>query len=970
MIHFPVGMAKRNIRIIGVIPGMAYLEPLIQEFARGGPGLITALDDERLPYAARCIPENAPLEAVPLGELVGRFMASCNVHAPAVAQKAQIEAAIAEACSQLSEDSPFYDTRAMGGLHRAIASTLAELRHWGLDAAEMGALASKTNPQLSTKLASLEEIATRVTETLSQLGRGTGTDRLEECLLLKPADGLSLGRLFVVAGSEYSPRNVEWIKWAADQGAKVTVIVDRTGAPVERLFAGAARIAGDIGADLQSEGTATGLAKALFGSGAPVEPDIEIRFETAADVLAEVEWALRSCHEDISNGVDPQRIAIYSRDLQTYAPLIEFCAKRFNLPVKLSRRAPLSTNAFARLLLHCLSFSASNDVRTLIPILKSSYLGLTPADQQSLSGALRASYATRHRQWSALEDWAAQKESQYPWLVRLLLWRRDAVAEPASLAAWVGKLVRLVEELEWNESAVAGAEIARSRDARAQSALQRALFNVASIRAVRSHEPLSLAGFAALCAQIWEEADTSLPSDEHGIEVTHSAARLGKVECLYVLGMLEGVFPRRRSEDSILSDDDRATISSLRPYRPPLPNSVDRARAERDEFYRVCAAPSAKLVLSYPEAGDDRDNVPAFYLVEVQRAVTKQIARIHHPRAHLVPEMPSTPSDEKLSEALRGEREGPLPNELLTEEAQELVRMPKEGPFTPRELREVLECPFRHMSARRLNLHVLRERSRWSRLRYLPKDVALWTQPDADHARKALIAALDSELDQLYAEASPYELALLEKGGRRMIAEWVDREFEARTLWPKDGGSVIPNLGFGDGPLRERLDFQSMGTVRLEGKVDAVATMGNYNVAYMTERRRPQEEPQTHELSALDKLEMGLVLLAMHEKGKATALESETMRGERILYVLPRLSYPALGSRRQSGLKLIELGEPRDFFDEVRSNLRDALFRVQRPVVEATEGEHCHWCDFGELCRRHVDFGEGRENFGDDADLD
>ena len=51
-------------------------------------------------------------------------------------------------------------------------------------------------------------------------------------------------------------------------------------------------------------------------------------------------------------------------------------------------------------------------------------------------------------------------------------------------------------------------------------------------------------------------------------------------------GMLEGVFPRRRSEDPILTDLERAEISLYLETRP-LPDSHREARRERDQFYRL-----------------------------------------------------------------------------------------------------------------------------------------------------------------------------------------------------------------------------------------------------------------------------------------------------------------------------------------------------------------------------------------------
>jgi hypothetical protein len=965
-------MAKPEVRIIGAIPGTQSLRPILEEFQAQGNGLVTAFSDQRLIAVSSLLPEEGVVECTPFGDVISRFMAVHGELAPAIAQKGHVQAAIAEACKALTEESPLYASGGYPGLHKRLAHTLEELRDWGFTGGELRDLASEAKEPLKAKLLSLALVEDQVQEMLSQLGPSINADRIRECMEIKPQGGAKIARLLILAGSDYQPLQLDWVKWAASHGAKITLVVERSAADIESLFVDARRISVHVGGEGFARGTPNALAARIFGGfTAPDSENLEIRISSAADPLAEAEWALRGCLQDLADGTPASKLAIYVRDLESYAPLIEFAAKRLNAPIRMSRRVPLLTNSFARLILAAVEFCASDDVRTLTRVLRSSYLGLGQEAQAEITGALRQAYATRSGQWSSLTEWAVISAEKHPWLLALLKWRSEQVGHPASLAGWIDRLRSMVDDVSWHEASAQGPEPTRQRDVRAQSSLQRSLAQSAAIQRLRETRPLSLVDFAKVARNLWEEADTSVPGNPAGIAVVHSAESLAEVDNLYVLGMLEGVFPRRRSEDPVLSDAERSAISLIRKYKPPLLTSHDSARAERDEFYRVCAAPTRKIVFSYPLADEERDNVPAFYLTEVQRAAGESLQKHNYPRPRLTPEVDRciAEADVRLETAFNDDKVEPLPNVLRTEAAAESVRPPEEGPFSPQELREVLECPFRYFASTPLKLRVNRERSRWASLRKLPQAVQLPRQQTPEAARQALIAALHTELDRLYAEASSYELALLEAGGKRIIEDWINREFASRDIWPKDEGTVKANTVFGDEPLSGELPLWGK-RLQLQGYVTATASMKDYAVATTTERRRPKEDPDSKEISDLDKLEMGLYLLAMHGKRRGVALETESMHGERALYVLPRLNTTPLESRRQDGLRVVDLGEPSDFYKVVKQKLKEALRRMQKPEVEALADEHCRWCDYGELCRRHIDFGEDRDPFGGHADTD
>jgi ATP-dependent helicase/nuclease subunit B len=955
-------MAKGRIRLLSAIPGPTSLSPIIRDFAAKPEGVVTAFSDSLLPACSAIVGEDTLVEVKAFGMIVTQVLEMCGEECLPLAQTAHCVAATAQACRDLPEHSPFYGSRRFAGLHESLWSTLKELREWGLDAGVLRDLApSATSERLTSKLESLSAVLTQVESILYSIGRQIHGAQLASCLEGLPERDGSLDRMLVFAGSEDHPLRVEWLRWLAAGGTDITVVIDRH-ATTGRLFEGSVRLAEQLGVSPIPMGDGTRLARNLFTDadfgGAP----IDVSIVSAADPLAETEWALRGCLKDD----DPEGSALFVRNLETYAPLIEAAAKRLGVPIRLSRRAPLLTNAFARLTLTIVEFCASNDVRTLRPVLHSSYLTLSGVQQAELDSALTNAHKTRAEQWPTLERWAQENEEKFPWIVKVLAWRRDSLAMPVDLADWVGRIRNLVDVLPWHDALVNADSFSTGRDLRAQSQMVRSLVNRASIDRVSQGKEISLVQFASTCREIWEAEDVSIPSSDFGVRVASDIASLTEAKELFVLGMLEGVFPRRRSEDPILTDNERMEISMMRMGKPALLTSQDTARAERDEFYRVCAAARDRIVFSYPLTDDERDNIPAYYLDKVKEAVGNAPTQ-DHPRPELAPSLAEcfSAADLRLREALDGPPELALPIELSTSVARSQIIPGPEEPLSPNELRDELLCPFMAVARHRLDLNPKRRLTRWYRLRRLPQSATLPTQPNEAAGESALLGALEAELEMLYSEIPEWELQLLQSGGRRLIRDWVKREFASRIQWAKDEGSIKVNVDFGDRGTRNVLP----GGTLLRGTLPAVSKMDRTTFLHLY-GGGPKD---ANDLTDPEKLYMGIHFLSAYEPGGEAAIEIEGMGGKRTLYLLNRSGTRTLNAMVQAGLEIKDLSNGEDpaqakriFFDEVKRLLRRAVARIQEGRIEATRGEQCENCDFGELCRRSKAFGEEDSPFGFD----
>lgn len=970
MLHSLLEMSKGKIKAIRLIPGSTSLKPILRDFCRQ-EGIVTAFSDSALPIIRRFVEEGDPVEVKPFGEVVRNFLTLCGEEALPIAQAGHLEAAIAQAADELPDDSPFLSAARFPGFHQAVARTLKELHEWDVDAYEMRALSQTASPRLAAKLRSLAQIDDASRETLYALGRQLHPAQVRACLDAMPERDGSLERLFVFVGAEECPLRLQWLQWVSRMGTDVTVIFERhaTDAPI---FPGARRAEARLGEPAASVGDGNRLLRNLFSPTANGGPGIEVAIVSAADPLAEAEWALRGCLEEER----PDLAGIYVRNLETYAPLIEAAAKRLGIEVRIARRAPLLTNAFARLTLTALEFCASNDVRKLNPILRSSYLGLTGDRQRELGSALREAHSTRSMQWETLYTWAELHRDAFPWVSVLLNWRLRA-AGSLPLAEWMPLLRELIDPkdtLPWGTRVGAADHAMRERDGRARHQLERLLANFISVDSVTRQRSMNLAEVTRLCRRLWKDSDVSIPPCEYGVCVVDDPYSLPEIKTLHVLGMLEGVFPRRRSEEPILTDFEREEISSLRPDKARLLTSHDRAEAERDAFYRVCAAGDRRVVFSYPMADDQRDNIPAFYLTEIERAMNdpgaepkdRRVSRRDIPRTLLAPALEACLSegDLRLRTSLESPRELPSLVEWVTAEARDALRPEPDHRFGPNELRDALQCPFQYVLRHRLRLRVRRPAARWQSLRKLPQAAGLLSKATYQEAEQALIVALDAELDALYSDVPEWEMQLLRAGGRRLIKDWMRREFRSRETWPKEAGSVRGNVAFGQEGLRDQMP----GGILLDGIIPAVSRHQRYSVAHLygSGARDPKN------LSEVEKLFFGLHFLALHEAGREGAIEIESMRGKRELMVLTRAGGPVNG-HVQDGLAVVDLATADDpgvskkvFFEEVKRSLRRAADRILEANVEAIKGDHCDWCDYGELCRRSRAFGEEESPFGRD----
>lgn len=953
-------MSKGRLTALAVEPHAGALEEVLRRFAEK-TGVATAFSDARLPR----LRDIAPAEegwVVPLGDLYRRACLGLGIHLGAMASGPQIEAMLGALCERSDANSLFARAARHPGLHRRLRATISELRRWEWTAGDLAEAAIAIPGDAGSKLVELAALWNQLDEVLVELGRTTASAYAVAAMQTGLGAILPFERLFVDATGEENPLACRWLRWLVDNGVEVWVALERTTA-AGGLFAVSARTAARLGIELAPAERAA-WHEALFTEEQPVGERPKVAIWRVCDTLAECEWVVRAILERIRDGIRPREQVVYCRDPERYGPLLASAAARHGVVVDHRTPVPILSNAFAGVALALLECLAGDDVRALGPVARSSYLPLSHRKAEEMILATREAYRHGSEQWDALETWA-KSEPAADWLEDILDWRRRVLGQEATLEVWIERLrAGLIGMLPLPERSAQGEAATAVRDDRAMQAMLRVLVDRATAFDRLRGSPLTLSDFARVCRTAWSQETVVLPAGSHGVRVVSTTAAIGLARVVYAMGMLEGVVPRRRSEDPILFDSEREMLSSVGGSRAPLRTSRDVALEERDEFVRLCAAASEQLLLTHPAADDDRDNIPCFYLERVRALFGDEVEEREIPRESVAPRADdplATPADQRLAVALERSAEPIEMPRLRTPEARALLHPGDDVEVRIEELADALECPFKTAFRHRLHVVPPVRAAPSVTLAFLPDEVGLIVTADAMEARRALEATLEEHLERLMVDLESWEIELLRSEGRRRIRQWVSREMEAREVWRRDPESVRTRVALGTEGLENEL---SIGGRKLtfHARVAGTYTQGDRSVLHLVRTKQYRSKVWSATGRRAEQMELGLLFMSQFRKSKRHALDIESPTSERTLLLFDP-SDRGTASKRGAGLGVQHLMEsddasPSRFFRATKELVREALARLDRADAAADPGEHCATCHYGELCRVHRDFGE------------
>ncbi|MCW5936702.1 MAG: hypothetical protein KIT11_05290 [Fimbriimonadaceae bacterium] len=947
-------MADKRLRVVGVPPGGAGLRATLPKLVRPGT-VVTALEDGLLRPARACLGEIDDVDFVPMGDLVGRVLTICGSTLKRMPTRGQTLAMVSLAAESLEDSSPFSACAKFRGTLRLVEERLGELRDRGLEAEELRTIAERAPQYLAEKLDDLAAIAELVRDTMDASNREFASDRAARCRGLKMGECTVFSRLVVLAGNEERPVYEDWMRWCADEGIHVDVLVEHVSGRPD-LFKYGRRLAERLAPPLVPMVPSDPWYAALYTDKVATNaPKVEVM--TSGDPLSECEWAVRTALRAIEEGTPIESIAFHARDLESYGPLLALAAGRHGLRLSLSRAVALMGSGFARLIAGLLSALATNDPRTVGRLGRFGYLDLTRDERRRLTDACANAVREAVRPWDSLSEWADEAGERFAWLRATLAWRQEAQGD-ARLSVWLDRLRDLVGSTSIAE-AVCREDAPDDRDIRAQTLLQRAIADYAYGYDQAGLPELNLARFCRLANDLWQDETIHLPAVPGGVTVVSDAARLPAADLVVALGLLEGTMPRRRSEDTVLDDADREEIARLSGIA--LPSSIETSENERDEFVRLCAAAGQRLVLSYPLAQEERESIPAFAIKEVERAAGGADYS-NHPLTEWAPAMVESRSeaDHRLRAALEMPADKVEPPKLEDADALKHVRPNLAAGITPEEIGLVLTCPFHAAWRHRLEVFEPTPRRGLSLLRHLPRKAKLATAPDAESAISALEAEADELFDRLWPHLEPWELAVLRSGSERLIQDWVAREFRARTIWPRVPGSVKADVAI-ENEERLRTTFKSATmSVTFKADVTFLAEVKGGLVLGFVEPGNPDldEKGSTRDLATY-----GVYFLLLPGIDWC-GLEIDSMSGQRKLWTSGESAQTLVGDIAKGLARApAKTDHEDDFLKAAKDYMKNGLKLLRHTVAEPRPGDHCKACPYGEICRFSREFSE--EPFGD-----
>lgn len=969
-------MADAGPDLIWRRPGGGGLAEAVSRHLPDG-ALVTAFDDTLLATLRDLVYEGGREEDVelsPLSALVDRVATMRGLPGPRRMTSPQLVAMIQHVARGWDDDHQWIAAGTQPGTARLLAESLTLLHYHGTGPDDWVDLAGLpgTSEDLRPILESLARLESGIRQVAEPLQRGFGVDRVDQLRAETEVKPIALKHVVVFVASTPAPAYEAFFRWLHSQGVRVTVIAEWTG-PYREGFDGVRSVVQRLCPGAVAPVSDGHWDHALFTDAKP-ETWPNLTLTQAPDPMMEVEWALRTAHRHMQEGVPPAQIGILTRQPDLHGPLLRAAARRFGLPLRMTVTMPVLATGFGRFLLDLLQALAGDDVRVLAELGRSTYTGRDPAAALRLEAMAFQAHA-QEDPWAALLQVADESGEGMGWLRGALRWRSQN-REPHALANWVERLRGLFDEGEIIDRAVESPPDLVKRDHQAMSAMQWCLIDQV-VEVVSA--PLTLGQFVRLAERIWRTETVICTEGQRGIKVATSSDDLEDFAVLMVLGMMEGVFPRRAREDAVLSDLHRIELSAAWADRVALPLSHELAAQERDDFVRVCGSARHALHFSYAEGdGSDRENVPSFYLEEIKRLAGPELAvrKIHPIDFAPAPEECTLLADLELAQALNRPRVPESAPAFLEKTLKAPHRLKRDERPQLQALADASECPFRAFVGHRLGLRAPSQRPAMNLWREAPVSIRIWRCQSREEAESRAAEWAREEMDRRAPRIPQWEMNYLHSMFNLMVERVGDLWQKLQECCAVDGNGVWLDLD-GASPLLypaphpnaqpaiAKLDAVWVSPTRVLGLRSGQRLMGSD--AFLNEvkegvtevgRNEPFSTPGLHVLMLLDALrftygrpgELLTVGLMTWGLNSGPTIWSMGMR-------FSRWDTDKNAARRHVAIPRMEILS--------RSITAQRAYQlVGRLTVDldlAIPGPHCVRCSYAGLCRQSQTYREEEE---------
>jgi len=370
-------------------------------------------------------------------------------------------------------------------------------------------------------------------------------------------------------------------------------LAELPGASVERLSPVGERISASLGH----------VRAHLFAANPPrIEPDHSVAVLAGATPAVEIELVAREIKRLVrEQGRRFADFAVVSRDIEYYRRTVAATFRRHGIPLAVHSH-PLSESALAQTILLCLRIASTGDQGPEDETLEARIRSLSPT--AAFEEAFKTGGARHLAQ--AVESLAAG-----------FRWRDDD---------------RLLQE-----------------DCAARRAIQGVMAEIIAGEELLGRE-ISPGEFAALLESgIHTGRYRTFGDGTDGVSMLDIGVLRGqKFPVVFIVGLLDRVFPHQSREDPFLRDHEREALN------PRLPHELGLRAHNRDYerylFYTATSSARDCLYLCYPAANVlGHENLPSPYLHEVEKLFAKPVRRIACDHDGIIPPVERAETMEDLA---------------------------------------------------------------------------------------------------------------------------------------------------------------------------------------------------------------------------------------------------------------------------------------------------------------------------------
>ncbi len=439
-----------------------------------------------------------------------------------------------------------------------------------------------------------------------------------------------------------------------------------------------------------------------------------IRLVTAPNLYDEAEAAAMHILELVQAGVPYGEIAVVVRDASEWRGVLDAALDARNIPFFLSERTDLSEKPAARLLLTALRCIARRwQAEDIVTLGKTGLCGITLREMDYFCEYIDTWRLTGRRMtdnaWSmnpdgyktemsprALEILGAANHVREVIMTPLLALEQE-LRGAASVTDECRALYSYLRALGIRETLATQAEemlsLGQVREAGEQvrlwSFLTETLATIASVMA--SAKPLTAEELGTALSLVFAETDIGSVPARHDCVTIGSAStlRVDNIRAMLILGLCEGEFPRPVREDSLLSEQDKAMLSTL---GIELDSRAERLMADELLYlHRAMTKPSETLILSYATTTPDGQ----------VRSPSSAFTRVKY----LFPYMQSTTFSSRMLEQIEDSYRIPVADAVSRPTARRLLG--EELWLSQSRLQTYARCPYSYYGS-----HILRLRER------------------------------------------------------------------------------------------------------------------------------------------------------------------------------------------------------------------------------------------------------------------